>query len=64
MLLSISYTVERVENQLLMAVLCKMYEMCVIKRCSCSINFYVQFREREQCRAAITLHKDRRKLCG
>lgn len=34
MLLSISYTVERVENQLLMAVLCKMYEMCVIKRCS------------------------------
>lgn len=34
MLLSISYTVESVENQLLMAVLCKMYEMCVIKRCS------------------------------
>lgn len=38
MLLSISYTVERVENQLFMAVLCKMYEMCVIKRCSCSIK--------------------------
>lgn len=47
MLLSISYTIERVENQLFMAVLCKMYEMCVIKRCSCSINFYAQFRERE-----------------
>lgn len=64
MLLSISYTVERVENQLFVVVLCKMYEMCVIKRCSCSINFYAQFCEREQCRAAITLHKDRRKLCG
>lgn len=34
MLLSISYTVESIENQLFMAVLCKMYEMCVIKRCS------------------------------
>ena len=34
MLLSIYYTVERVENQLFMAILCKMYEMCVIKRCS------------------------------
>lgn len=32
MLLSISYTVERVENQLFMAVLCKMYEMCVITK--------------------------------
>lgn len=32
MLLSISYTVERVENQLLMAVLCKMQEMCVITK--------------------------------
>ena len=57
-LLSISYTAERAENQLFMAVLCKMYEMCVIKRCSCSINFYAQFREREQCRAAVALHKD------
>ena len=64
MLLSISYTVESVENQLFMAVLCKMYEMCVIKRCSCSINFYAPFREWEQCRAAVALHKDRRKLCG
>lgn len=32
MLLSISYTVERVENQLFMAILCKMYEMCVITK--------------------------------
>lgn len=32
MLLSISYTVERVENQLFVAVLCKMYEMCVITK--------------------------------
>lgn len=64
MLIGISYTVERVENQMFMAVLCKMYEMCVIKRCSCSINFYAQIREWEQCRAAITLHKDRRNLCG
>ena len=32
MLLSISYTVERAENQLFMAVLCKMYEMCVITK--------------------------------
>ena len=64
MLLSISYTVERAENQLFMVVLCKMYEMCVIKRCSCSINFYAPFREWEQCRAAVALHKDRRALCG
>lgn len=47
MLLSISYTVESVESQLFMAVLCKMYEMCVIKRCSCSINFYAPFRDWE-----------------
>ncbi len=40
MLLSISYTVESFGNQLFMAILCKMYEMCVIKRCNCSINFY------------------------
>lgn len=39
MLLSISYTFERVENQLFMAVLCKMYEMCVIKRCSVILLF-------------------------
>lgn len=32
MLLSISYTVERLENQLFVAVLCKMYEMCVITK--------------------------------
>ena len=40
MLLSISYTVERVENQLFMAILCKMYEMCVIKRCSVILLLY------------------------
>lgn len=32
MLLSISYTVESVENQLLIAILCKMQEMCVITK--------------------------------
>ncbi len=32
MLLSISYTVESVENQLFIAVLCKMQEMCVITK--------------------------------
>lgn len=64
MLIGISYTVESIENQLFIVVLCKMYEMCVIKRCSCSINFYAPFRDRELCRAAITLHKNRRALCG
>ena len=47
MLIGISYTVESIENQLFMAVLCKMYEMCVIKRCSCSMNFYAPFRDWE-----------------
>lgn len=32
MLIGISYTVESVENQLFIAVLCKMYEMCVITK--------------------------------
>lgn len=32
MLIGISYTVERVENQLFIVVLCKMYEMCVITK--------------------------------
>ena len=32
MLLSISYTVEHAENQLFIAVLCKMQEMCVITK--------------------------------
>lgn len=32
MLLSISYTVESAENQLLIAVLCKMQEMCLITK--------------------------------
>lgn len=32
MLLSISYTVESVENQLFISVLCKMQEMCVITK--------------------------------
>ena len=40
MLIDISYTVESIENQLFMAVLCKMYEMCVIKRCSVILLLY------------------------
>lgn len=32
MLLCISYTVESIENQLFMAILCKMQEMCVITK--------------------------------
>lgn len=32
MLIGISYTVESIENQLFIAVLCKMQEMCVITK--------------------------------
>ena len=40
MLIGISYTVESIENQLFIVVLCKMYEMCVIKRCSVILLLY------------------------
>lgn len=52
MLLSISYTVERVENQLFMAILCKMYEMCVIKRCSVILSGKTHTFERTQAPSA------------
>ncbi len=52
MLLSISYTVERFENQLFMVVLCKMYEMCVIKRCSVILSGKTQTFERTQAPSA------------
>ena len=65
MLIGISYTVESVENQLFMAVLCKMYEMCVITKYRLfDKNSHAPFRDWEQCRAAVTLYKDRRALCG